>query len=293
MHLSVLALLVMVTVLGLVVFAWCCLCYKIGSWIFETVFGAKQPRWQDAYRGEREPMRISNRIQAAKPSPAPIPPLRDLQEIRARQQGLKRRTSWGAPMVALIGLGIVMVYFRAASVNPPANIPVRAVKGSKAAADQAGPWTVVGLGQSREDAEQDALEKARQKVVDFVYVEMPRVKWMPSAAYVRDRLVKELHNVDDKVLPELGKVRQVDLMVQVTPEDQRDIIRQDRQYRTEERMLTLAKLLGAVVALLVAIATYIRLDEYGKGYYTTWLRMAGFSAAVASVAGLVWFSKGF
>jgi len=60
----------------------------------------------------------------------------------------------------------------------------------------------------------------------------------------------------------------------------------DHQARRENRQFFLAKILAALVALFTAIASYVRLDEWSKGYYTGWLRLAtaGFIGAVGAAA---------
>jgi len=42
---------------------------------------------------------------------------------------------------------------------------------------------------------------------------------------------------------------------------------------TEKRMVFLVKFLAGIVALLLTVCGYIRLDEWSKGYYTKWLRL--------------------
>ena len=46
------------------------------------------------------------------------------------------------------------------------------------------------------------------------------------------------------------------------------------QLHVSQRMTLLAKVLAGILALLVTVAGYIRLEELTKGYYTRWLRLA-------------------
>ena len=45
---------------------------------------------------------------------------------------------------------------------------------------------------------------------------------------------------------------------------------------------------GQTIVLLTAIAGYVRLDEWSKGYYTGALRVAALAVVLASAAGM-WF----
>ena len=87
---------------------------------------------------------------------------------------------------------------------------------------------------------------------------------------------------------------QVSLDVVLTAAQYREMREEDRKFRQKERLFILAKLLAAVVAVLAALAGYLRLDEATKGYYTTWLRLAavGLAMAVAAGAWLLPFFKG-
>ena len=59
----------------------------------------------------------------------------------------------------------------------------------------------------------------------------------------------------------------------MTPEIRADLMQQIRNQRMGDRMLGLGKVLGVLVVLLGGVAGYLRLDEWTKGYYTTWLRL--------------------
>ena len=44
-------------------------------------------------------------------------------------------------------------------------------------------------------------------------------------------------------------------------------------------MWLLGKIMAGLVLLLATISTYVRLDDYSKGYYSGWLRFASIVAA--------------
>jgi hypothetical protein len=146
------------------------------------------------------------------------------------------------------------------------------------------PWVVVGRGEESDDAYQDALEKAQKKVTEYLRARSPPVQWTPKTGEI-GRLVKDQKEEEPpRDVKELGLNHQTTLRVDISPEDFKKILQFDGRERMEERLLFLLKGLAAVVAVLAAIAGYIRLDEWSKGYYTGWLRLgaAGFVAAAVA-----------
>lgn len=142
-----------------------------------------------------------------------------------------------------------------------------------------------GRGESREDAEQDALGRAREVLHKFFHDQGNDLSWEPPLKYISDHLVKDNTALDPDDIQGIGPVCVVRLHVEMTASDYLDVLRQDRRFVSYQRMLLLAKVLAGVVALLAAVAGYFRLEEATKGYYTTWLRVGtlGFLAAVGAV----------
>ncbi len=164
----------------------------------------------------------------------------------------------------------------------PRPAPVQVEEGKSAS------WDVKGYGRSREEAEQDALEKARSKVTAYLRRQEPPLFWSPTAAYVRDHLADtaRMEKLDDVDIGEppapVVKVQCWRLPVIVTParylqmvrENRDDLARQqkvERDARAVERMLLLGKVMGGILALLVGVGGYIRLDDWTKGVYTSCL----------------------
>ena len=86
----------------------------------------------------------------------------------------------------------------------------------------------------------------------------------------------------------LGReVDEVQLHVELAPQNYRKFLENDRQVRAQSRMKVLAKGLAGLVAILAAIAGYFRLEEATKGYYTAWLRLVTLGLVAAIGAG-VW-----
>jgi hypothetical protein len=181
-------------------------------------------------------------------------------------------------------------------------------------------WTVQGeMRVTQEDALADALEKAQAKVRGFLLEQDPPIRWVPLISFIRRELVK------DREIPEEGeafkgeepKIREisvnghrafeekwkvkddlvkelhrVSLNVRITPEawgkileEQRNDLVRQRHSVMKERMLFLLKIMGGLVVLLATVAGYIRMDEWSKGYYTNWLRLAVLSCAGVVAAG--------
>jgi hypothetical protein len=163
---------------------------------------------------------------------------------------------------------------------------------------------VEGYGQTEEEAVQRALARARDLVEDYLRRQSPPVRWTPKVEYVRDRLLRgqpqRRADLDKEV--DVGnakiKVRCWTISVSIRQQDREAIAQAEYQQQLHEerleqdhvaqgRMVLLAKLLAGAVAVLLAVAAYIRLDDLTKGYYSRWLAAA--AAGLLTAVGLgVW-----
>src|SRR5579871_3828894 len=216
---------------------------------------------------------------------APRAVVQPVQAPRASQEVPRRPYRRGAPTWSLMVLGIlffclVAFGFRLREVmafdgpsNPVASPAVRTYAGIHE------PWriTAEGQGETKADARRNALEKAAKQFQDEVRGMEPPVEWRPPADYLetqlRDRLLWQEEPA--KTFPDpVGRMERVKLSVEVTDRDRQEIRRLDQQVRREGRLLLVAEILAGLLVFLTAVAGYIRLDEWSKGYYTGWLRLA-------------------
>ncbi len=139
------------------------------------------------------------------------------------------------------------------------------------------------------EAEVAAGEKATEAVLDYLKSRNPALEWKPSVAYVDRHLLRDKRPSGREPSELFGKeMETVTWRVEITPKDYDEILRLDRQVRVSQRHALLFKGLMAVVAALVAVAGYFRLEDATKGYYTWWLRLAaGGLVALAAAATLV------
>jgi len=146
-------------------------------------------------------------------------------------------------------------------------------------------WQVVCKPQvTPEKAQQAALQDVQTKLLAHFEGQNTPLEWVPPLPYIKDRLVKT-SRVDQRDFDSgVGTMYIATLEVRLTPEAQADIARHDREYRAQDRMAWLARVVLALVTLLGAVAGYVRLDELTKGYYTGWLRIAaGFIGTAALI----------
>jgi hypothetical protein len=155
----------------------------------------------------------------------------------------------------------------------------------------------------------NALEKARDEVVLFLHDQKPGGKWTPKVTFIRDRLLVDLQEkdvigrkdvkgdlkeflIDDRyraveetrTVNDDGKEsenRRVWIKVAINADNWKQIQKEIRQVEDQDRlqvmrsrMVFLVKFLAGLVALFGTICGYLRLDEWSKGYYTKWLRLA-------------------
>jgi hypothetical protein len=168
----------------------------------------------------------------------------------------------------------------------------------------------------------DALEKARDQVVVFLRDQKLGGKWTPRATFIRDRLLADLQEKDvigrkdvkgdlkefligdryraveeTRTVNDDGKEsenRRIWIKVAINAENWKQIQKenrlaedQDRVQVMRSRMVFLVKFLAGLVALFGTICGYLRLDEWSKGYYTKWLRLAAVGC-VGAVTVFLW-----
>jgi hypothetical protein len=195
-----------------------------------------------------------------------------------------RTTRWAS----LVVLGLLLSGTWALAGDPKRSAPAtagRAAQGKKANPS----WIVHGYGVTREDADRDAAENARVELMTYLTHQGLDLVYKPSLEFVQTAFIKEWVDDEQREVKGPGMVHDVSVRVELSPRDTREILRQDRQVRAQNRMLFLGKVLAGLVAFLAAVSGYFRLEEATKGYYTAWLRLAaiGFVAAVGT--GLVLF----
>ena len=153
-------------------------------------------------------------------------------------------------------------------------------------------WDVLGSGETVDEAWQNALENSYHKVDGYLHERFPGLRWPLSTEFIGERLVKRKNTEEPQDIGEsLPALKRVSLHVEITPDDQALILQKDRQFRVEHRMIWLGGILAAVLVLLATCATYVRLDEASKGYYTGWLRLAATSLIATATLGLWYFTS--
>jgi len=173
-----------------------------------------------------------------------------------------------------------------------------------------------------EEAVQNALEKGQARVVEeYLSRQNPPLEWQPPIEVIRGFLLKDVSKEDkfqeeeSKEIVEkrvaghlvreevkdfgapLGTMYRVCLRVGIGPgvrdrflDEEKVYQVQQRQKWAHERQGQLAQILVGVVALLAAVAGYLRLEDATKGYYTTWLRLAAVTFLGLVGAGIWWMS---
>lgn len=138
-----------------------------------------------------------------------------------------------------------------------------------------------GYGLTVKDAEASALEQA----CDWL-AKPERLGWAPTPEYLREKnmvRVTERGEQEFKVAQDFaqgGRMQKVTMQLDVYAEQARDIQKQARQARIPMRHLLLARVLGGLVALLIVVGGYLRLEEATKGYCTRLLRIAAVGIVV-------------
>ena len=143
-------------------------------------------------------------------------------------------------------------------------------------------------------AKADAVEQAREQIATRLARLDPPITRLPSAEAVRDHYVKpgEFRTVQPdeglkaewvKAKLEPGRVW-VEVDAEVTP-------RQLQQLRGEERTVAVAKVVGAIVLVLVGLAGFFRLDTLTKGHLTPILGVGLAGLGVAGVVVAFYFAR--
>jgi hypothetical protein len=175
---------------------------------------------------------------------------------------------------------------------------------------------------SQDTALGQALEKARDQVIDFLHEKKTGSDWKPRVSFIRDRLLVDLKENEVTGKDVKGKLkefligdrywaveesrtvgdagnetenRRVWIKVAINSENWKLIQKEIRQWEDQKRLALmrnrmgfLVKFLAGIVALLGTICGYLRLDEWSKGYYTKWLRLAAVGC-LGAVTVFLWF----
>jgi len=210
--------------------------------------------------------------------------------------------------------GVSTAQAMAAHATRPATPP------QPAAPPQPSSWVVKGDWMTTDDeAVKDALEKAKARVTAYLREQKPSIEWSPDTTWIQQKLVRDLKDeqklkelefenrhevqfaghtvqVETKEFKEvgLGEMRRAGLLVEVSPFARGEIEEQDRHYQVKQRQDrallrqgVLVKVLAGLVALLAAVACYLRLEDATKGYYTTLLRLAAVAFVALVVVGIL------
>lgn len=166
-------------------------------------------------------------------------------------------------------------------------IPPSSPSDSDPAAEAEWSRTAFGFGGTRDDALNSAVEKVLPELLLYLRQRDTPFQVTPSVSFINKYFVTSTRFQEGDYGESAGILRvRADIRVEVTPRATDALTRSERHWHMEERMAWLAKLLAVFVLVLAAVASYVRLDEWSKGYYTGWLRLAAAGFITVFVLGL-------
>jgi hypothetical protein len=153
-------------------------------------------------------------------------------------------------------------------------------------------WTVSGYGETKNDAQQRALDNARASVETWLDERFHDLGWSPAA----DELVRMgAVRVDEPKPGTFGEIKGYEAVAHVDVNDPQLRKMQGKVDEARERALEpvvterhaiVGRFLAAFVALFLVMAGYLRLEELTRGYYTTLLRLGAAAVVLLTVLGL-------
>jgi hypothetical protein len=140
-------------------------------------------------------------------------------------------------------------------------------------------------------ARQDALKKAAEQLREYMAERVPEYRFKPTPKYLTDnRMIDEVppeEEILNKVPGEPTMYRQK-VTLELRDEQLTQLLSEDRQVRSVDRLWYGGRILGGIVVALLALIGYVRLDDWTKGYFSLALKFTALTLAVAGVVLLWW-----
>jgi hypothetical protein len=189
----------------------------------------------------------------------------------------------------------VLTLLAVATWASPSPARSRARAADRPAAEPAAPeprevFVVDGYGRSPELARKVALENGEAKVVDLLRGKFGQGQIVPSASLRADALRQNgvLVPLGEPQADGLGSQRyKARVQVELTSTFIQEVQSFSREARSKDRHLLLGRMLAAVVVMLLVFASYLRLEDATRGYYT-WMLRLGAGAIVGFAVLLLW-----
>jgi hypothetical protein len=133
---------------------------------------------------------------------------------------------------------------------------------------------------SPEEAWEDVWDQTRTQVTHDLHLDHAA-----KPEFVKSKLRYDYSQEPGPKVEGVGETVRIVAKVEMTARVWHELAEMQRSARAEDRMDVVARGLAVLTALLGAVAGYIRLDEWTKGYYTGRLRLAVIAlVALAAVA---------
>jgi len=137
--------------------------------------------------------------------------------------------------------------------------------------------SVDGIDFTSSEAFESAIEKARAQVTHDLGLSVP-----VSREFICERLKKDQHEEPLKDFVPGRQAYKVTLDLAMTRGTYLELAEADRAVTVSDRMEGVARVLSIVVIALGAVAGYVRLDDFTKGYYTGRLRLVTIAIVAAA-----------
>jgi hypothetical protein len=142
-----------------------------------------------------------------------------------------------------------------------------------------------GFGKTDELAEQEALESAHDWLAKNL-----RIGWTPSPEYLRKKGLVRFDEARTREFEAAGEMKVVHARLQIT-QPQLDAMKDLARHEVRQhRHAVLFRVLAGLVALLLVVGGYLRLEEATRGYYTGLLRLTAAGLLLFVAAGL-WYAR--
>jgi hypothetical protein len=178
-----------------------------------------------------------------------------------------------------------------ASARPPAQQAMVSVTTNATAPDAAFKQNVEGFGETEDDARNGAIEKAVEKVADYLKEKHHETDYKPSPGFLQEhKMIPPTGDipVTNNPIRDLPNMKKATLEVRVSDENVKLMQEEARQQRVAQRQHWLSVGLAGFIALLLVGAGYLRLEEATKGYYTGLLRVTALTF-LGAAAGAIWY----